>query len=205
MSSDQQTRTAGNDDLPFVLHLQRRFSNELGFVPAAGIACYLEMGCIQLATENDDAAGYVLCRPPSSRESHVAKIVQTAVSFDARRRAHGLALIDRACATAVTAGASIVQACVRWDLAANAFFAAAGFTAVALRSAPTARDQEHVVWRRPLVHVTPRVLRTIARPYRCQGPGGKFLPAADVARQFTFRRPTRRELLELLDVAQRAA
>jgi ribosomal protein S18 acetylase RimI-like enzyme len=205
MSIANNTRTARPQDLRFVLDLQRRFSNELGFVPAGGIERYIDWGCVQLATENDAPAGYVLARPPAARESHVAKIVQTAVSFDARRRQHGMQLIDQVCDISRDRGASIVQACVRWDLEANGFFRAAGFTAVMVREAPTARGEKHVIWRRPLTAVLPNVMQTVARPYRSQGPGGRFLPTTAVAQQFTFRRPSRRELMELLDVARPAA
>jgi N-acetylglutamate synthase-like GNAT family acetyltransferase len=197
MSRNQTIRTATDQDLRFVLHLQRKFSNEVGFVPSAGIERYIDWRCVQMATENGEPAGYVLCRPPSAREPHLAKIIQTAVSFDARRQAHGLALIDRACRTAVVAGATIVQACVRRDLDANAFFLAAGFTAVVVRSAPTARAEDHIIWRRPLLPVAARLFTEIPRPYRSQGPGGRFLPTTAVADHFRFRRPSRAELRAL--------
>jgi len=197
MSANQHTRAATTRDLPFLLSLARKYSNEIGFIPATAVEKYIENGWVQMATENDADAGYVLARPPSRREPHIARIIQTAVSFDAQRRAHGMELVERVAQTAVVAGATILQACVRRDIEANAFFLAAGFTAVAMRSAPTARAQAHVIWRRPLVTVEANVLAHLERPFRNQGPGGRFLAATAVEKQYTFRRPTRRELQDL--------
>lgn len=201
MRRARRTRPATPADLSYLLDLQRRHSNAIGFLPRAAFAADVDAGHVLLATENDDAAGYVLCRPPSRRTPHLVKIIQTAVSFDAMRRAHGLQLLERTATASRARGATIMQACVREDLDANAFFRAAGFVPVGIRTAATARAHPHVIWRRPLTEVPRRQLSEIERPYRSQGPGGRFLPTTAVDRQFVIRPPTPAEIRRLTRAA----
>lgn len=155
-------RLATPADLPFVQALQRRFSNQLGFLPNAALAWYLDNGRCSLVFDNGDPAGYVLGRPRLRPQPWVQPLTQTAVSFDAQRRTLGSALIDAAAADATANGRTILQAWCRTDIPANAFWLAAGFEPVALRKPETARAMPLLLWRRcldatqrPLLHSLP--------------------------------------------------
>jgi GNAT superfamily N-acetyltransferase len=134
----------------FVLDLQRRFSNQLGFLPAQAIDEYIAARRICLALENGEPAGYVLARPNLASLPGVASCVQTAICFDAQRRKLATALIDRTANAALGAGAHLLQAWCRADLEANGFWEAAGFNAVALRRTGNARRRPLLLWRRAL-------------------------------------------------------
>jgi len=181
-----------------VADLARRYSNQIGFLPGQALATYIDRGCVQMATENGEPAGYVLAGRPPARNPDLVKIIQTAVALDARRRRHALALIDVVAANARDAGAKVLQACCRRDLESNAFWAAAGFLPLGIRTAPTARGEAHVIWRRQLCPVDRRQLHTLERPYRNAGPGGRFLPATAVQEAYVIRRTTPEEAAELL-------
>lgn len=137
-------------DLPFVQHLQRVYSNQLGFLPGAALRWYLDNGRCSIVFENGDPAGYTLGRPRLRAQPWVQPLTQTAVSFDVQRRSHGTALVEAAAADAVRNGRTILQAWCRTDIPANAFWLAAGFEPLALRRPETARSQPLLLWRRCL-------------------------------------------------------
>lgn len=143
-------RIATPADLSFVKHLQKRFSNQLGFLPTAAIEWYLSAGRVTLVLENQEPAGYLLGRRRLRCLPAVVPITQAAVCFDAQRRAHGVELVNAAAAAAAADGRTMLQAWCRSDLEANDFWAAVGFTAIALRRPPTSRGLPLILWRRPL-------------------------------------------------------
>jgi N-acetylglutamate synthase-like GNAT family acetyltransferase len=137
---------ATDQDLQTILELQRRFSNQLGFIPAPALRQHLETGNILRADENDCAAGYLLHRR-MTRQKFVHQIAQTAIFQDAQRRHHGLALLR---AIETTTKADILQAWCAADIEANTFWRAAGFICIGRRAAKNARGRELLLWRRPL-------------------------------------------------------
>jgi hypothetical protein len=194
-------RPAIDFDRSYVVSLQRKFSNQLGFIPAAGLDVYISRGSVLLSTENGEPAGYVLHRAPSRRDAGVAKIIQTAVQLDAQRRSHGLALVESIAAQHAAAGAELLQACVRSDLESNAFFNAAGFRPVAIRSAPSARELPHIIWRRPLTPAGVARIAIVAAPRCLTGPGGRWLRADQAHLAYVVRPPTLEELANLTRAA----
>ena len=71
-------------DASFVLDLQKKFSDALGFLPAAAVRNYVESGRVLIGKENDDHAGYVLGRGALRYDPRIAPITQAAVRMDAR-------------------------------------------------------------------------------------------------------------------------
>src|SRR5207245_1466818 len=106
--------------------LQRRHTNELGHLPTAALAWHLENSTVLLALQNDDAAGYLLGRSHLRAQPWVRPITQAAIRYDARRRHHGLALVEVLARDAWKAGQSILQCWCAADLEANQFWLAAG-------------------------------------------------------------------------------
>lgn len=148
-------RRARPQDAKFLSHLQKTFSNELGFLPTAALQWYIEQQRVGVVLENGDPAGYVLGRPAYKYQPDMRPITQTAVAMDAQRRHLGLALIARVCQHAVDARQLAVQAICAGDLIANEFWYSAGFESVALLTPGNARRRTLIVWRKQLTHVRP--------------------------------------------------
>ena len=111
-------------DLNYVVDLQRRNHEALGFIPRVALLEKIRLGQIHLATENDCPAGFLhhgsLARPE-------VRIFQAAIQYDARRRHHGLGLVQDLVERAEEAGARGVSLRCLDFLDANDFWTAAGF------------------------------------------------------------------------------
>src|SRR4051812_20753088 len=81
---------ADERDLAYVVDLQKRNGDAVGFIPRQALAEKIELGRIWLARENGDPAGYLHHGSLSVPE---VRIFQAAVQYDARRRHLGLALV----------------------------------------------------------------------------------------------------------------
>jgi N-acetylglutamate synthase-like GNAT family acetyltransferase len=146
-------RIATSADASFVCDLQRRYSNELGFLPTMAVNWYIDNGRVLLRQLNGQEAGYLLGRSHLRCQPWVAPLTQTAISFDAQLRDLGRSLVEHAAVTAAADGRSILQAWCRVDLQANEFWRALGFTAVGIRRPNNQRQQPLLLWRRPLDHI----------------------------------------------------
>lgn len=142
---------ASSAELTYILDLQRKFSNQIGFLPRPAIEHYITHKRVALAYENGAPAGYVLGRPAFRWQPLMRPITQAAVQMDAQRRAHGLALVKRVCELARSAGQTAVQAMCRQDLDANDFWAAAGFVRIGAYDPISADRQKIICWRRALI------------------------------------------------------
>lgn len=138
-----------------VMELQRKFSNQLGFLPSAAIDWYLEQGLVGIARENAEPCGYVLGRPAFQHQPLMRPITQAAVFMDAQRRHHGLALVNRVCAKAAEAGQLVVQCSCAADIDAVDFWTQAGFVPIHTHKLDNARGREIFVFRRLLVPQCP--------------------------------------------------
>lgn len=111
-------------DLPYVVALQKRHADALGFIPRLALEQKIELGRIRLARENGEPAGFLhhgsLARPE-------VRVFQAAIQYDARRRRMGLALVDDLVRRATDAGARGVSLRCLSFLEANEFWDAAGF------------------------------------------------------------------------------
>ena len=135
-------------DLAYVVALAKRHPYELGFVQRAALARKIEMGRIDLALENGEPCGFLHHGSFSNpRTPGEARIFQAAIQYDARRRHHGLNLVEGFLAKAQAAGTRGVSLRCLAGLDANAFWADAGFTQAAVE--PGAKGPL-IVWRRAL-------------------------------------------------------
>lgn len=120
--------SATRSDLAYVVALQKRNHEALGFIPRAALAEKIDLGRIWLATENGDPAGYL---HHGSLAVPEVRIFQAAVQYDARRRHLGLSLVADLVARARAAGARGVSLRCLDFLDANDFWTAAGFELIA--------------------------------------------------------------------------
>lgn len=141
--------------LKFLADLQKKFSNQLGFLPTAALQWYVEQKRVGIAFENGDPAGYVLGRTHFRYQPLMRPITQAAVYMDAQRRQHGLALVNRVCEQAAAAGQRAVQAACAEDLESNAFWRALDFQVIDLQQPDNARGRKIVIWRKPLTDEPP--------------------------------------------------
>jgi N-acetylglutamate synthase-like GNAT family acetyltransferase len=111
-------------DLAYVVALQKRNGEALGFIPRLALSEKIGLGRIWLATENGDPAGYL---HHGSLAVPEVRIFQAAIQYDARRRHHGLTLVGDLLARARQAGARGVSLRCLDFLDANDFWHAAGF------------------------------------------------------------------------------
>lgn len=132
-------------DLPYVVHLQKQHSAAIGFLPRAALAEKIRLGRIWLASENDEPAGFLhhgsLARPE-------VRIFQAAVQYDARRRHHGIALVNGLIARATSAGAQGISLRCLSFLDANTFWRDVGFS---LRATEPGAKGTLNVWTRTLL------------------------------------------------------
>jgi N-acetylglutamate synthase-like GNAT family acetyltransferase len=117
-------RRATPADLAYVVALQKRNHEALGFIPRAALAEKIDRGQILLASENGDPAGFL---HHGSLAVPEVRIFQAAIQYDARRRHHGLALVDTMVRRATDAGANGLSLRCLDFLDANDFWTAAGF------------------------------------------------------------------------------
>lgn len=147
----------------FIADLQKRYSNQLGFLPNAALSDYIDNGGCHVLRHGDQHAGYILTRHHLRPQPGVRPIIQAAIDFDVRRRHLGLQLVEHVAATAITDGCVMLQAWCRLDLEATAFWSAAGFLATAIRSPSNARQSPLILWRRPLTAISARRLKHLPR------------------------------------------
>jgi N-acetylglutamate synthase-like GNAT family acetyltransferase len=112
-------------DLPYVVHLQKRYADALGFLPRAALAEKIELGQVWLSLENGEPAGFL---HHGSLAVPEVRIFQAAVQYDARRRHLGLALVQSLADRAAATGARGISLRCLSFLEANDFWRAAGFT-----------------------------------------------------------------------------
>lgn len=155
------TRPATPRDLLFVLDLQRKYSNQVGYLPTPAIERYLTDNDISIAVDNDTPAGYLLGKPTLRWQPLLAPITQAAVAMDAQRRHHGLNLLADLAAAAAARGQVGLQACCAVGVEANEFWHAAGFVPICHMTPDNARSREIICWRLPL---TKRIPLWFAQP-----------------------------------------
>jgi N-acetylglutamate synthase-like GNAT family acetyltransferase len=142
-------------DLQFVLALQRKHSNALGFLPTPAIEWYLSARRVRLAMENGEPAGYLLGRSHFRWEPMLRPITQAAVAMDAQRRHVGLSLVAGVVEEAALAGQVGVQAMCAADLESVHFWKAAGFLQIGAYAPNNTRGREMICFRKLLTKRVP--------------------------------------------------
>jgi hypothetical protein len=123
-SNESAIAVARPCDLPYVVDLQKRNHEALGFIPRAALLDKIERSQVHLALENGDPAGFL---HHGSLKMPEVRIFQAAIQYDARRRKLGLALVADLVRRASDAGAQGVSLRCLDFLDANNFWTAAGF------------------------------------------------------------------------------
>lgn len=139
------TRYARASDYSYILHLQRKFSEQLGFIPSSEIAKACEDQRIRVALQNNQHVGYVLTywrQNPSGS----APVLQVAVQMDAQRTSAGSHLIQQLRIDALSRHYVGLKLSCRATVEAHAFFLANEFYPVAMFEGGKKRKQVCIVW-----------------------------------------------------------
>jgi hypothetical protein len=137
----------GNNDrdLKFLDHLQKKFSHQIGFLPKQALEWNIEKGKVSIALENDEPAAYLLGKGNYLRDPHFGIIYQAAVSYDARRRLMGTALVQHFI-DHMEPNVRLIGLWCAQDIEANEFWNACGFEAIAARHGSRRKGRVHIFW-----------------------------------------------------------
>lgn len=136
---------ANLSDVKFLDHLQTKYSDEVGYLPLAVLERYLVQECVVLAFENGCPAGYLLGKNIYKNDLKCAIIYQAAISYDARRRYLGKALVQTFMDRLPVTTEYVVLWCAA-DLEANLFWEAMDFHAIAYRAGSRKTRRVHILW-----------------------------------------------------------
>jgi len=144
-SNLRHIRPATAADMLFIKSLQKRYTNQLGFLPTAALAEYIKSGRILLNDVNGQEAGYVLWRPAAAGNYTGISIIQAAVCQDAQRLHVGRGMIDHLRSTHTV---GVLGCWCATDLEANSFWQALGFLPCASRLGGKRRARHLTLYRR---------------------------------------------------------
>lgn len=128
--------------LKYVSSLARNHCEEIGFIPLPTLEHYARQGQLWVETENDDLCGFLVF----GNGRRTLKIYQACIQYDARRREHGLRLMQRLIIHAQVMGFDAISCWCADDLDANEFWRACGFRWTRQREGGRARGRKHNLW-----------------------------------------------------------
>ena len=142
-------------DLMYVVDLQRKWSNAVGFLPASALDRYIENGQCLLIRENDVPAGYLIWT--ARKRDGLVRVIQVAVDPDLLRTTLGTKVMRHLERAAIRAECSIIRLKTRSDLNANLVWPTLGMAPTAYIVRPSQRGLPLIEWTRQLASVTTAV------------------------------------------------
>ena len=131
-----------NDPLPYVLDLEKKHFEEIGFIPKPSLERYRDAEQLWVADENGDPCGFLVW----GNGWPVLRVYQVCIQYDAKRRLHGAALIGRLLNKAEREGYDRISCWVADDIPANDFWEAMGFRKAGERQGGKKRGRKHNAW-----------------------------------------------------------
>ncbi len=131
--------TATLADLPYIVDLEYKNKESLGFLPKLAIEERVRAGRVILGRLNGEPFGYLLCdhRPTSTH------ILQACIQYDARRRLYGAALYGYALEQWNPALVTLKCAA---DLDSNLFWRSLGLVCTGVRQGGSRRKRKINLW-----------------------------------------------------------
>lgn len=143
-------RVATIADRQFIIDLQKKFSDQLGFLTTVAIDYYLEKGLVTLAQENDCPAGYILTAGYSLTSKLMRPIYQSAVCLDAQRGSLGTQLVAAVERNAVASGQRAMTLWCAEDIEAKHFWKSQGFVQIDDRDPKNTRNRRLLLLRKKI-------------------------------------------------------
>ena len=145
---NRTVRIAEPSDLPFVLDLQKRWSNNLGFLTKSALAEYIGTHQLLVVLENDQHAGYLNW---TCTKTGLVRIPQVALEPELLRTTIGTKIISHLQRAAKRGHCSVIRLRSRSDLPANKFWPSLGFHITATFLNKTKRMLPLFEWTLPLL------------------------------------------------------
>lgn len=144
-------RLATLADLKYVEHLQRIWSNQVGFLPRAALTRYIDTRATLLICSNGQEAGYLSWQ---LTKKGLLRLMQLAVSPDLLRGKLGSDVVHYIERAARKGACSVIRFQTRIDLDANIFWNELGYKTTAVFQHPTARKRPLIEWTKCLLDAT---------------------------------------------------
>ena len=140
MSSETaiEIQTTTESDVSYIVALQKKFSNQVGFVPTTAIHDHISRRHYTICKINGQHSSYILQSGGTLKTVH---LIQVAVEEKMWRSGIGTAILDHVIQKNKTKRYPNVTAYVREDLQANSYFTSLGFQEVRKRPGGIARGK----------------------------------------------------------------
>lgn len=135
---DITIETASENDISYIVRLQKKFSNQVGFVPKTAIQDHVRRMGYTICKVNGQHAAYILQSGGTIRPVH---LIQVAVEEELWRNGIGTAMLDYVIQRSSNQNYPDITAYVREDLQANLYFTSRGFHEVRKRPGGSARGK----------------------------------------------------------------
>lgn len=140
------------DDVQYIVHLQKLWSNQVGFLPRCALQRYVDHQSTILVKESGQHAGYLNW---TLTKKGLLRFIQVAIDPPLLRTALGTRLVRHIEAAARFNRCSLIRFQCRTDLDANLAWSALGFKPTALYQHQTARGLPSLEWTKLLLDPTP--------------------------------------------------
>lgn len=151
ITAARAVRTATTADLAFVIDMQRRWSNALGFLPKCCHERYIDAGHVLVVTHNGQDAGFLNF---TVTPKGLVRLPQVAIHADLLRSSIGTLLLRQLTAAARRGHCEAIRLTSRSDLGCNLFWPTAGFRFTCLTRPASTRGFPLLEWTLPLYDPT---------------------------------------------------
>ena len=151
MNPRRTITVASEQDVPYLIHLQKAWSQNLGFLPRCTHERYAENKQCLIAWENDEPAGYLNW---TLNRKGLCRIIQVAIEPDLLRTTLGSKIMRHIERQAVKGRCSIMRLTTRSDLPANNVWPTLDYKPTATFQRSTTRGLPLIEWTKQLVDVT---------------------------------------------------
>lgn len=146
--TEHNIRLATDIDLSFIVHLQRIWSNQVGFLPRPALMRYIDNRSTLLVELNKQHAGYLSWQ---LTRKGLLRLNQLAIDPALLRGKLGTDIVTYIEKAARRGSCSVVRFQTRIDLDANLFFNDLGYKTTAIYHRPTARRRPLIEWTKCLL------------------------------------------------------
>ncbi len=139
---------ATTKDLPFIVHLQRHWSENVGFMTRAALKAYILDARILIVRQNAEEAGYLAW---TCTKEGLVRMIQLAVDPQLLRTHLGTKMTNHLKRAAKRGHCSLIRHRTRSNLEANYLWPDLGFTVTGVYLNPTKRSLPLIEWTLPLL------------------------------------------------------
>lgn len=137
-------------DLNYLIHLQKKWSNNLGFLPKTALQRYLRNQQALVVHKNGEPAGYLLW--DYSKRDNLIKIPQVAIEASLLRTGIGTLVMKQLETAATNSSCTVLRLRSRTDLEANNLWPTLGWFVSAVFYKQNARNLPVYEWTRQLTN-----------------------------------------------------